>query len=92
MSCFYFCFFLLIFVFKVLGSPSVKADVDDMACERVFMFPVPDFIAAGKGECCNGDDNDCFFQHGFNEIQSFPVQFNVRQVPVPWHGNQEPRL
>lgn len=24
MSCFYFCFFLLIFVFKVLGSPRLK--------------------------------------------------------------------
>lgn len=24
MSCFYFCFFLLIFVFKVLGSPEMN--------------------------------------------------------------------
>lgn len=24
MSCFYFCFFLLIFVFKVLGSPEIN--------------------------------------------------------------------
>ena len=24
MSCFYFCFFLLIFVFKVLGFPRLK--------------------------------------------------------------------
>ena len=31
MSCFYFCFFLLIFVFKVLGSPSLCLVADGQA-------------------------------------------------------------